>query len=154
MPVIFSFEPGSGLIDPEPGLFSGINLSTSIPDPKIPELSSSTVSLPFSHYRRLSFEQGQKIMTSIWLGEGRRSSIQIAAAVLKLSNNKETTKSELMDSIKMSHQQTQKYLDWLVERQLINIVPSTNRRCRYRSTLKGQTLISILDEVQQMLLGR
>jgi predicted transcriptional regulator len=93
-------------------------------------------------------------MTNIWLGEGRRSSVQIAAAVLRLSNTKETTKSELMDCVRMSHQQTQKYLDWLVERQLLNMVESGKNRCRYRSTPKGQTLVSILDEVQQMLVGR
>jgi predicted transcriptional regulator len=102
----------------------------------------------------LLFQTRIKIMASVWLGEGRRSSVQIAAAVLKLSNTKETTKSELMDSVKMSHQQTQKYLDWLVQQQLLNIIETGKNRCRYRSTLKGQTLISILDQIQQMLAGR
>jgi predicted transcriptional regulator len=92
-------------------------------------------------------------MASLWLGEGRRSSVQIAAAVLRLSNSKETTRSEVMDSIKMSHQQTRKYLDWLVELQLLNIIQTGNRRCRcrYRSTPRGQELVSIIDQVQEML---
>ncbi len=92
-------------------------------------------------------------MINPWLGVGHRSSVQIAAAVLKLSNGRQTTKSEVMDSVKMSHQQTQKYLDWLVERQLLDIVRTSDRRSRYRylSTSKGQTLVSILDQVQQML---
>jgi predicted transcriptional regulator len=90
-------------------------------------------------------------MANTWLGESRRSSVQIAADVLRLSNSKETSKSEVMGLVKMSHQQTQKYLDWLVQRQLLDVVEVGNNRYRYRSTPKGQTLVSVVDEVQEML---
>jgi predicted transcriptional regulator len=93
-------------------------------------------------------------MPSIWLEEGRRSSVRIAAAVLRLSNSKDTTKSELVKCVKMSNQQTQKYLDWLVELDLLNVFNGGNNRFRYRSTQKGQTLVSVVDEVQRMLASR
>ena len=90
-------------------------------------------------------------MTNLWRAEGRRSSIQIAATVLRLTNTRNTTQSELMDCVKMSHRQTQRYLEWLVGLQLLNIIEMNNHRRLYRSTPKGQNLVSILDEVQRLL---
>jgi predicted transcriptional regulator len=92
-------------------------------------------------------------MANAWLGKGRRSSVQIAAAVLKLSDTKETTSSELKRYVKMSHQQTQKYLDWLVELQLLYITEGHGNCHLYRSTPKGKSLVSIIEEIQELLLG-
>lgn len=90
-------------------------------------------------------------MTNMWLRGNRRSSVQIAAAVLRISDTKDTTKSELIDYVKISHKQIQKYLKWLVELQLLYMVNTENNHCLYRSTQKGQNLVSIVDEVQQLL---
>ncbi len=93
-------------------------------------------------------------MPEIWLGQGRRSRVQIAAAVLRLSKSKDTTRSELMECVKMSHQQTQVYIEWLVELQLLNIIETGPHRQCYRSTPRGQKLVTIIEKVQRMLAGR
>jgi predicted transcriptional regulator len=90
-------------------------------------------------------------LSNLWRTDGRRSNVQIAAAVLKLTNTRDTTQAELKDCVKMSHRQTQRYLEWLVERQLLNIIEINNHRRLYRSTPKGQNLVSIIDEVQRLL---
>jgi predicted transcriptional regulator len=93
-------------------------------------------------------------MKNLWLNKGRRSKVQIAADILKLSYKKDTTESELMKCVNMSHQQSKKYLNWLLKLELLNIIEVGQDCCSYRSTAKGQSLLSVLNKVRQMLVDR
>ena len=79
-------------------------------------------------------------MVNCWNKEGRRSRIQIAANILKASHTKDICELELRKSVNMSHDQTQKYITWLVKLRLLNIIKSDKMSC-YRSTPKGQSLV-------------
>lgn len=80
--------------------------------------------------------------------EGRRSSIEIVADMLRLG---EAGKTEIMYSVNMSYFQLQKYLGFLLERGLINKVKIGNPSFTYRVTQKGLALLRSIDGILETL---
>jgi predicted transcriptional regulator len=74
----------------------------------------------------------------------RRSSIEIIADMLRLG---EAGKTEIMYSVNMSYFQLQKYLDFLLERKLIDAVKLGNPSVSYRVTRKGLRLLRSIDAI-------
>jgi predicted transcriptional regulator len=91
------------------------------------------------------------LMPSLWQPEGRRSSIQIIAEVLKLSRGEEVNKTEIMSNVNMSYLQIQKYLGWLIQLEMLDEVAFGNNFTGYRITPKGLKLLNILENIQEML---
>jgi predicted transcriptional regulator len=84
------------------------------------------------------------------LPEGRRSSIQIIADILKLLRLGEVGITEITYTLKMSHEMTQRYLNKLLERGLISRLIE-NRPASYRVTEKGLKLLSEIEKMQEIL---
>jgi predicted transcriptional regulator len=83
--------------------------------------------------------------------DGRRSRIQLAAEILRLLRLGEVGKTEVMYTVKLSHLQTQKYLQWLTKLGLIE-QPTINRRPPgYRITQHGLDLLGKIEHLQEIL---
>ncbi len=82
------------------------------------------------------------------LFEGRRSSIQVIADILRLG---EAGKTEIMYSANMSYFQLQKYLSFMLELKLIDKVMVGNPVVTYRVTKKGLRLLRNIDGILEML---
>ncbi len=80
--------------------------------------------------------------------ERRRSSIEIIADMLRLG---EAGKTEIMYSVNMSYFQLQKYLGFLLERELIDRVTLGNPSVTYRVTKKGLSLLRSIDGILETL---
>ncbi len=80
--------------------------------------------------------------------ERRRSSIEIIADMLRLG---EAGKTEIMYSVNMSYFQLQKYLSFLIERELIDRVALGNPSVTYRVTQKGLALLRSIDGILETL---
>ncbi len=80
--------------------------------------------------------------------ERRRSSIEIIADMLRLG---EAGKTEIMYSVNMSYFQLQKYLSFLIERELIDRVALGNPSVTYRVTQKGLSLLRSIDGILETL---
>ena len=80
--------------------------------------------------------------------ERRRSSIEIIADMLRLG---EAGKTEIMYSVNMSYFQLQKYLNFLLERELIDKVTLGNPSVTYRVTQKGLGLLRSIDGILETL---
>ena len=78
----------------------------------------------------------------------RRSSIEIIADMLRLG---EAGKTEIMYSVNMSYFQLQKYLNFMIERELVDKVRLGNPSVTYRVTKKGLTLLRHIDEILDTL---
>jgi len=78
----------------------------------------------------------------------RRSSIEIIADMLRLG---EAGKTEIMYSVNMSYFQLQKYLNFMMERELIDTVKLGNPSVAYRVTKKGLGLLRHIDEILDTL---
>ncbi|MEN8613720.1 winged helix-turn-helix domain-containing protein [Dehalogenimonas sp. THU2] len=78
----------------------------------------------------------------------RRSSIEIIADMLRLG---EAGKTEIMYSVNMSYFQLQKYLNFMIERELIDTVKLGNPSVAYRVTKKGLVLLRHIDEILDTL---
>ena len=78
----------------------------------------------------------------------RRSSIEIIADMLRLG---EAGKTEMMYSVNMSFFQLQKYLNFLLERGLVDKVKVGNPSITYRVTPKGLNLLRSIDAVLETL---
>ncbi len=78
----------------------------------------------------------------------RRSSIEIIADMLRLG---EAGKTEIMYSVNMSYFQLQKYLNFMIERELVDKVKLGNPSVTYRVTKKGLTLLRHIDEILDTL---
>jgi predicted transcriptional regulator len=74
----------------------------------------------------------------------RRSSIEIIADMLRLG---EAGKTEMMYSVNMSYFQLQKYLNFLLDRKLIDKVKLGNPSVTYRVTRKGLRLLRSIDAI-------
>jgi predicted transcriptional regulator len=83
--------------------------------------------------------------------EGRRSSIQIVAEILRLLRLGEAGKTEVMYTVNMSYYQTRKYLSWLLELGLVDKVAGEHRFASYRATSKGLQLLTQIEHMQEML---
>jgi predicted transcriptional regulator len=91
------------------------------------------------------------IMASMWDPAGRRSSIQIIADMLKISRSGEPSKTEIMNTVNMSYFQIQRYLTWLTQLGMINMISSGNNNISYKISAKGLRLLSTLEDLQEML---
>jgi predicted transcriptional regulator len=80
--------------------------------------------------------------------EKRRSSLEIIADMLRLG---EAGKTEIMYSVNMSYFQLQKYLNFMLERELIDKVRVGNPSVTYRVTPKGLELLRSIDSIVGML---
>ena len=78
----------------------------------------------------------------------RRSSIEVIADILRLG---EAGKTEIMYSANMSYFQLQKYLDFLLQLQLITRVKMGNPMISYRVTRKGLRLLRNIDTILEIL---
>ncbi len=78
----------------------------------------------------------------------RRSSLEIIADMLRLG---EAGKTEIMYSVNMSYFQLQKYLNFLLERGLIDKVALGNPSVTYRVTKKGLDVLRSIDSVLEAL---
>jgi len=80
--------------------------------------------------------------------EHRRSSIEVIADMLRLG---EAGKTEIMYSANMSYFQLQKYLNFLLQLELIDKVTMGNPSVTYRVTKKGLRLLRNIDSILEML---
>jgi len=78
----------------------------------------------------------------------RRSSLEIIADMLRLG---EAGKTEIMYSVNMSYFQLQKYLKFLLDRDLIDRVALGNPSVTYRVTKKGLNVLKSIDSVLEAL---
>ncbi len=78
----------------------------------------------------------------------RRSNIEVIADILRLG---QAGKTEIMYSANMSYRQLQKYLDFLIQRGLIDRVEVSNPTVTYRVTDKGLRLLKTIDRILRML---
>jgi len=78
----------------------------------------------------------------------RRSSMEIIADMLRLG---EAGKTEMMYSANMSYFQLQKYLNFLLERRLIDKVTLGNPSVTYRVTRKGLRILRSIDSILETL---
>lgn len=78
----------------------------------------------------------------------RRSSMEIIADMLRLG---EAGKTEMMYSANMSYFQLQKYLNFLLERRLIDKVTLGNPSVTYRVTRKGLRILRSIDSILEAL---
>lgn len=80
--------------------------------------------------------------------ERRRSNIEVIADILRLG---EAGKTEIMYSANMSYFQLQKYLNFMLQRNLIDKVKVGNPIVTYRVTEKGLRLLRNIDAILQLL---
>jgi len=80
--------------------------------------------------------------------ERRRSSIEVIADMLRLG---EAGKTEIMYSANMSYFQLKKYLNFLLELNLIDRVTVGNPVVTYRVTRKGLKLLEHIDNILEIL---
>jgi len=78
----------------------------------------------------------------------RRTSMEIIADMLRLG---EAGKTEIMYSANMSYFQLQKYLNFLLERGLIDKVKLGNPSVTYRVTKKGLRILRSIDALLETL---
>ncbi len=78
----------------------------------------------------------------------RRSSMEIIADMLRLG---EAGKTEMMYSANMSYFQLQKYLNFLLDRRLIDKVALGNPSVTYRVTRKGLRILRSIDAILETL---
>ncbi|MDN4186513.1 MAG: winged helix-turn-helix domain-containing protein [Dehalococcoides mccartyi] len=78
----------------------------------------------------------------------RRSSIEIIADMLRMG---EAGKTEIMYSVNMSYFQLQKYLNFMLDRELIDRVQLGNPSVTYRVTAKGLELLRSIDNILDTL---
>jgi predicted transcriptional regulator len=83
--------------------------------------------------------------------ERRRSSIEIIADILRLG---EATRAEIMNAVKMSYLQVQKYLNHLLRLELLYKIESGKKSTTYRVTVKGTRLLRDMDVVNEILSGK
>jgi predicted transcriptional regulator len=99
----------------------------------------------FHHPARLKVRGGRLMMNML---ERRRSSIEVIADMLRLG---EAGKTEIMYSANMSYFQLQKYLNFLLQLQLIDKVTVGNPTVTYRVTGKGLRLLRNIDSILEVL---
>jgi predicted transcriptional regulator len=80
----------------------------------------------------------------------RRSNIEIIADMLRVGENG-AGKTEIMYSANMSYAQIQKYLAFLMNKDLINKVEVGNPSIKYHVTDKGSKLLQSINNIMEML---
>jgi predicted transcriptional regulator len=82
----------------------------------------------------------------------RRSNIEIIADMLRVGENGSGAgKTEIMYSANMSYAQIQKYLAFLMNKDLINKVEVGNPSIKYHVTDKGSQLLRSINNIMEML---
>jgi len=81
---------------------------------------------------------------------GRRTSIQIMAEVLRLADGEGMGKTGIMYAANMSHSQLGKYLSFLTEKGFLQQCNGAGRG-RYLTTTEGQKLLKQIDEMSEVL---
>ena len=87
---------------------------------------------------------------TLQLGD-RRSAIEVIADILRLLLLGEVGKTEIMYTVNLSYSQRQKYLRNLLELGLLDEVRQDTRLVTYRITRKGLTLLTVIENMQEML---
>ena len=87
----------------------------------------------------------------MWQPAGRRTSIEIIADILRFLRLGETGKVEITYTAKLSRDQTSKYLNWLLETDLLEDVEKEIGVPSYRITKKGLALLSKIENMRGML---
>jgi predicted transcriptional regulator len=90
-------------------------------------------------------------MTSKWLFQSKRSSIQIIGEILNISRVHPATKSDIIEQAKINYRQINDYLDWLVREGLIEPIGNQPHLFRFRPTHKGLQLLSTLENIKALL---
>ena len=80
----------------------------------------------------------------------RRSNVEIIADMLRVGENG-AGKTEIMYSANMSYAQIQKYLAFLMNKDLINKVEVGNPSIKYHVTDKGLKLLTSINNIMEML---
>ncbi len=87
----------------------------------------------------------------MWQPEGRRSKIEITADILRLLRLGEVGKTEIMCTVRLTHNQTQKYIKWLLQLELVDEVRTEDKLVSYRVTKDGLKLLSAIENMQEVL---
>lgn len=82
---------------------------------------------------------------------GRRSSVDIVADILRLLRLGEAGKTEIMYTVNMSYYQLQVYLNRLLELKVIDRTTTAHQSVTYGTTKKGLRLLSVIESIQEML---
>ncbi len=82
----------------------------------------------------------------------RRTTIEIIADMLRLGA-KEVGKTQMMYGVNMSHSQMERYVEFLVTRELLER-RANGRNLRYRTTLKGRHLLDSIERMSEVLEGQ
>ncbi|MBI4336589.1 MAG: hypothetical protein HY683_01995, partial [Chloroflexi bacterium] len=77
----------------------------------------------------------------------RRSSLQVVADILRIGG----TKTRMMYGANLSYAQTQKYLELLVNFQLLEEVRSPNGRTTYVPSERGKKFLVLIDSMETFL---
>ncbi len=78
----------------------------------------------------------------------RRSNIEVMADILKLG---QAGKTEIMHSANMSYRQLQKYLEFLVQNEFIDVMKLGNTVTVYKVNEKGLKLLKNIDNLLKMI---
>jgi len=78
----------------------------------------------------------------------RRSNIEVIADILRLG---QAGKTEIMYSANMSYRQLQRYLEFLTQHELIEIMKVGNPVTVYKVSKKGLRLLKTIDNLLEML---
>jgi predicted transcriptional regulator len=87
----------------------------------------------------------------MWQPEGRRSEIEIIADILRLIRLGDTGTTEIIYTAKINREQTSRYLQKLLEADLLEEAQEEIGMPAYRITRKGLTLLSQIEAMQEML---
>ena len=90
-------------------------------------------------------------MSSMWDPAGRRSSIQIIRDMLDLIRFSDPSKTAIMSQVNMSYAQTQRYLVWLIQSGMLEVMNARDSSSSYKITPKGLKLLSTIESIQKML---
>jgi predicted transcriptional regulator len=82
---------------------------------------------------------------------GHRSNVQIVGEILQISARSSVTRSYIIARVRLDYIQTKRYLEWLINLNLLEVIIVINKSTRYKTTIKGHTLLLILMEIQKSL---
>ena len=82
---------------------------------------------------------------------GRRTPLEIVADILRLLRLGITGKLEITCTAKLGRQQTSSYLDWLLEKGLLEETEREIGIPSYRITPKGLSLLAKIEDMREML---
>ncbi|MBI2873230.1 MAG: hypothetical protein HYY00_08605 [Chloroflexi bacterium] len=77
----------------------------------------------------------------------RRSNLQVIGDILRVLGSK----TQVMYGANLSYEQTQRYLNLLISRGLVEVVRTPNGRQRYVATPTGSKFLTLLDSVEVYL---